>query len=195
MHGLFNRAIQRFLTGTYGPDLWEEIIRRADLESPEFEALLLYEDRVTQDVLSAAADRLGKPSEDILEDLGTYLISNPSSDTVRRLLRFGGADFTGFLWSLHDLPDRARLAMPDLDLPEFSLTQTSDTAYSLECRTRCPEFCHVTLGALRAMADDYGALVGLDSVLKPGYGATITVSVYQAAYHEGREFMLGGRAS
>ncbi len=57
----------------------------------------------------------------LLEDLGTYLVSHPNVQGLRRLLRFGGAGFIDFLHSLDELHDRARLAVPDLDLPQLEL--------------------------------------------------------------------------
>lgn len=195
MHGLFNRALQRFLATAYGDQLWEDVARRADLDPSGFEALLTYDDRLTHDALAAASALLSKSVEEILEDLGTFLVSNPANDVVRRLLRFGGADLAGFLMSLSELPDRARLALSGLDLPHYAVTETASGVYRLVCRTPHPEFCHVTLGALRAMADDYGALVGLDMVAEPGQGATITLQVYETRFHEGRSFALGVRAT
>lgn len=195
MHGLFNRSLQRFLAATYGGDSWSAIARAADVDPPEFEALLIYDDATTRRVLAAAAERLGKPQEDILEDLGTWLVTNPGTDAVRRLLRFGGVDFTSFLMSLDDLPDRARLALADLDLPVMRLQAQGDATYRLECLATQPQFCHVTLGALRAMADDYGALASLDLEMRPGKGGTITIRVYDTGHAEGRSFALGVRAS
>ena len=58
---------------------------------------------------------LGRPVAGMMEDLGTYLIMNPSFPAVRRLLRFSGVTFLDFLHSLDDLPDRVRLAVPDSD--------------------------------------------------------------------------------
>lgn len=194
MHGLFNRALQRFLVSAYGDSLWADIIHHADLDAPGFEALLTYEDRLTQNVLASAATLLSKRSEEILEDLGTFLVANPSCDVVRRLLRFGGPDFSTFLLSLSDLPDRARLALPDLNLPDYTLTEIEPGQYQLVCSTAIWDFCHVTLGALRAMADEYGALVALEMEVDPKHGATITLCVYEEQFHEGRSFALG-RAS
>jgi hypothetical protein len=51
----------------------------------------------------------------LLEDIGTYLVTDPALEPLRRLLRFGGDTFAEFLGSLEELPDRARLAMPQLE--------------------------------------------------------------------------------
>lgn len=69
--------------------------------------MLTYEDSVTLDVLAALGVVLDRPQQDILEDIGTYLVSHPKVEPLRRLLRFGGPTFTEFLHSLDDLPARA----------------------------------------------------------------------------------------
>ncbi|WP_334312365.1 heme NO-binding domain-containing protein [Roseovarius sp. ZX-A-9] len=122
MHGLINRAIERFVRDTYGRDTWHHVMRLAGLEFTAFEAMLSYEEHTTLDVLAAAQDVLGRPVPDTLEDIGTYLVSHPKTEALRRLLRFGGSSFPEFLHSLDDLPARARLAVPDLELPQLVST-------------------------------------------------------------------------
>jgi hypothetical protein len=195
VHGLFNRCLQSFLADTYGAAIWAEIAQRIELDPPGFEALLVYDDTMTDAMLEAAATVLIKPVEEILEDAGTYLVSHPSTDAVRRLLRFGGGDFTSFLHSLDDLPDRARMAIPDLDLPRLTLGSGTDGSYLLDCRCAFRGYCHMILGALRAIGDDYGALVSLELEEAPGQGACITIRVFDTGFAKGRSFALGLRAS
>lgn len=194
MHGLINRSIQRFLRDTYGAPLWLDVAAAADLPFTEFESMLTYEDALTGRVLAAAARRLDKTPEMLLEDIGTYLVSDPRNEGLRRLLRFAGIGYEDFLHSLDDLPDRARLAVPDLDLPTLELRQHSASRYSVTCRGRMPGFGHVLVGILRAMADDYGALVTLDHVGRRQRVERIEITLVQAAYAEGRRFDLGARA-
>ena len=121
MHGLVNRSIQCFLRDTYGAAAWAHVVREAGLGFDSFEAMLNYETAMTEAVLVAAARVLGRPRESVLEDLGTYLVSHENTQALRRLLRFGGVTFDDFLHSLEDLPERARLALTDLDLPALTL--------------------------------------------------------------------------
>ncbi len=81
----------------------------ARLEVDEFEAMLHYEDALTERLLDAVAAEIGVPREAVLEDIGTYLVSNPNVEALRRLLRFGGENFVEFLHSLDELPDRRGL--------------------------------------------------------------------------------------
>lgn len=195
MHGLINRSIQCFLFDTFGEGLWAAAASAAQVPATGFEAMLSYPDRVTFAVLDAAAARLGRPRVALLEDLGTYLVSNPGFEALRRLLRFSGATFEDFLHSLDDLQGRGWLAVPELDLPELDLTTGEGGGrYRLRCRSPYPGYGHVMLGILRAMADDYGALVILDISTGPGGVETITIEVLETAFAEGRRFDLAGEA-
>ena len=190
MHGMINRAIERFVRDTYGRNAWGLITARAELDFAEFEAMLSYDDHVTEDVLGAACDVLNKPREALLEDIGTYLVSHPNVEALRRLLRFGGVDFHEFLHSLDDLPERARLAVPDLTLPDMELREHGATTYSLICRGGHPGFGHVITGLLRTMADDYGALVLLEHKGRREASEIIEVHLMTSAHAEGRAFEL-----
>lgn len=193
MHGLINRAIQCFVRDTYGQDCWLDIAQMADLSPPDFEAMLRYEDRLTFDVLQACGNRLGKPRDELLEDLGTYLVSNPNSEALRRLLRFGGDSFVEFLHSLDDLPERAWLAVPDLELPLLDLQEVSQDQFLLTCHSRYDGFAPVLLGMLRSLADDYGALVLLEMTrpTDPDVDGAISIALLETAFSEGRHFELG----
>ncbi|MEM6896959.1 MAG: heme NO-binding domain-containing protein [Pseudomonadota bacterium] len=194
MHGLINRALQCFLRDTYGPEVWADIIQTADLGYVSFESMLIYEDQVTAQVLDLATQKLGKASDDLLEDLGTYLVSHANTQALRRLLRFGGVDFLGFLHSLDDLPGRARLAVPDLVLPSLELREIDETNFTLICGNDYPGFGHVMMGVLRAMADDYGALAFLELDESAASYDALRIILLDEAFAEGRAFELARKA-
>lgn len=190
MHGLINRAIQSFLADTYGPDVWAVIAREAQVPVGGFEAMLSYDAGITGAMLIAAESVLDRPREGILEDLGTYLVSHPNREGLRRLLRFGGMNFLDFLHSLEDLPDRARLALPDLDLPDLMLTDAGGDRFMMTCHSQIPGAGHIALGLLRAMADDYGALVLLDHLGTGTDGEVVAIHLLERRFAEGRRFNL-----
>lgn len=192
MNGLINKAIQCFLRDGWGMPAWLDAARAAGIAPRGFEPLLDYPPEVTARLLQAASDRLDRGRDDLLEDLGTYLVSHPSRAAVRRLLRFGGTDFRDFLQSLEDLPARARLALPDLALPAMRLEAVGGDEFRL---TIAPGFAGagaVALGLLRAMADDYGALALLEAGAEAGDGAAVlTIRLLDPDHAEGRAFTLG----
>jgi hypothetical protein len=190
MLGLINRSLQCFLRDTYGDAAWASIARGAGLGFDNFEPLLIYEDALTEAVLAAAARHLQRPRESVQEDLGTYLVSHPNLEPLRRLLRFGGVTFVDFLHSLEDLPEQGRLGLPDLDIPEFMLTDQGGGEFSLAVSPLIPGIGHVIVGLLRAMADDYGALVMLDHVGVADGREMILVHLLDHSHSAGRRFDL-----
>lgn len=193
MHGLINRAIQSFVCATYGQSCWLRVTEAARLGFVEFEAMLTYEDDVLFRVLEALSAELGRPQSEILEDVGTYLVSHPNMEGLRRLLRFGGVSYVEFLHSLDDLPDRVRLAVSDLTLPALELRELSVTEYQLLCHPGLPGYASVMVGVLRAMADDYGALVMLSEDGQQDRAEVISIMLVETAFAEGRHFDLGAR--
>ncbi|MCX7646116.1 MAG: heme NO-binding domain-containing protein [Rhodobacteraceae bacterium] len=194
MHGLINRAIQRFAEDAHGAELWRAAAEEAQPGLTGFEAMLSYDDALTAAVLAALSRRTGLPVAALLEDLGTYLVRHPATETVRRLLRFGGESYVEFLQSLDELPDRVGLAVPDLRLPAMELRDLGPGTFLLAAAPGWPGFGHVLAGLLRAMADDYGALA-LVTLLEDGSaGARLSIRVADAAHAEGRRFELAARA-
>ena len=195
MHGLINRSIQCFLRDTYGPALWARVAERAGVGAGGFEAMLTYDDALTDAVLDTAVQALSRSRDGLLEDLGTYLVSNPNFESLRRLLRFSGVSFEEFLNSLDDLPARGRLALPDLELPHLELSDLGDGRYALVCTSPHRGFGHVMVGILRAMADDYGALVLLDHAGTSGDCERIEIEVLDRQFAAGRAFRLAAVSS
>lgn len=193
MHGLMNRAIQNFICDTYGHAMWDSVVKQAAIGISEFEAMLIYDDPLTEKVLDGACHCLSKTRASVLEDIGTYLISDPQIDAPRRLLRFSGISYEDFLLSLDELPDRAKLAISDLTLPKLELCCLDSGGYVLLVDAKPQGFGHVMVGVLRALADDYGALVMLEHHGTFHGQEKIEITLVEAAFSKGRDFELGAR--
>lgn len=192
MHGMVNRALQQFLTVTYGPETWHEIATQARVPADGFEAMLRYDDRLTMACFQAACAVLHTHPNALLEDVGTWLVTDNTLEPLRRLLRFGGSDFLDFLHSLEEISDRGRLAIPDLEMPVIELEPQGRADFRLRARWDLPGIGPLLLGCLRAMADDYGslALLRLDGV--DDGCESLHVQLLDQAFAEGRSFCLSG---
>jgi hypothetical protein len=190
MHGLVNRSMEVFLRHTYGGAVWTDIAREAQLGFDSFESMLTYDDALTERVIRAASRQLRRPRDAFLEDLGTFLVSHPTLERLRRLLRFGGVDFVEFLHSLDDLQGRGQLALPDLDLPRLELSALACDRYTLTCTSPLRGSGHVIVGLLRAMADDYGALVLLEHKGATPRGEVVDIDLLEPRFAAGRRFDL-----
>lgn len=188
MHGLINRSVQNFLNETYGKNLWRDVAGEIGLLPDGFEPMLQYPDDLTEALLDAAAARLGKPRLALLEDLGAHLVS---IEPLRRLLRFGGADFAEFVLSLDELEGRGLMALPELEMPSLVLCDAAGGRFRMQVHARWEGWVAVVAGLLRAMADDYGALA-LIEMEEAGYGAAgiVHVTLHDARFAEGRRFDL-----
>lgn len=191
MHGMVNRALQGFLTATYGEAVWAETRSQAGLGFDGFETMLSYPDEVTLVCFQAAVDILHKPANVLLEDLGTWLVTDQHLEPLRRLLRFSGASFPEFLVSLEDVGDRGRLVLPDLDLPEIAVEQHLGGRFRVRARWSVPGIGPILMGCLRAMADDYGALVVLSlGGIDPDGAECVDIQLLDAEFSQGRSFDL-----
>ncbi|WP_394196961.1 heme NO-binding domain-containing protein [Litoreibacter albidus] len=193
MYGLVHRALQCFAQDIYGEELWLKVVDDAGLQLREYEAMLMYPDDQLESVLAALSTHLGRTVAQVSEDVGAYLVTHDRMEPVRRLLRFGGTTFEEFVLSLDDLHDRVKLALPDLDLPQLEVNVHSHTSFSVVLYTRQPGFGAVLLGILRAMGDDYGALVVLNlaRATRDGKAAEwVTVELFEADFSSGRDFGL-----
>lgn len=189
MQGFINKAIQCFARDMYGDGLWRQVTNSAGLGYSNFEAMLGYPPDVTDRILRELQSHLGKSRETLCEDLGTYLVSHPHMEPLRRLLRFGGASFEEFLQSLDELPDKARLALPEIALPSLTVRMIEPRLYCLQMGHGLPGFSLVMMGILRALADDYGALVLLE--FHPNrHWDEIHITLADAEFSSGRSFDL-----
>jgi hypothetical protein len=194
MHGVVNKAIESFLRDTYGSGVWDDISAAAQPGGGPFEAMLVYDCDTTDRLVEAATRCIDKPRDALLEDLGIYLVSHPRYEALRRLLRFSGVTFEDFVLSMDDLPGRARLALPDLDIVPIRLHTLGPGRYELCCGPGWRGFGHVLMGGLRAMADDYGALITMSLLSEAADGDTcLAVTLHETHHSRGRSFDLTAR--
>lgn len=186
MHGMVNRSIEHFLRATYGDALWQDIARAGGLDPAGFNGMRKYADDVTDMMLQSASTALGKSTNDILEDTGAWLVQ---IEAMRRLLRFSGGKFSEFVLALEELPARARLVLPDLEIPPLLVAELEPDLYRIYGEG-WGGFLWIVSGALRGMADDYGVL----ALIEAG-GTAVEMRVLMQEFSEGRPFEFAPTAA
>ncbi|MDT1063342.1 heme NO-binding domain-containing protein [Paracoccus sp. CPCC 101403] len=182
MLGMLDRSLEAFLRDCHGDEAWRDILAAANIRPEEFlSSAFTGRSRIRRIVLIAAR-KLGKAPEDILEDLGAWLVQ---IEPIRRLLRFSGTSYGDFVLSLGELPARAGMILADM--PEFGLAvvQKGQGGFAILSRRLPPGWLNVLAGALRGMADDYGTLA-LISV----NGEAILLSIALEGHAASRPFAL-----
>ena len=166
MHGLINCGLQSFAEEIYGKALWLDLVEQAGLPFANFETMLTYDDEITVRVIDHLAKLTRKSRVAILEDFGTFLVSEHSTHSVLKLLTLGGDSYRDFLNSLEDVYARVKIALPELDIPQMHLYSVSEAHFELRFSSVIDGYGEVFLGLLRAMADHYRVLAILDIVRK-----------------------------
>lgn len=177
MHGMINRGLQSFVIAIYGAQAWDDVRELSGLQLLSFETMLSYDDMLTEQILDAITEITGRDRYALLEDFGTFIVSEHSSPSVLKLLRLGGENYTEFLYSLEDIHDRLSIVLPDLDVPQLDLEECAPDRFKLHYRFDKLGYSTVFLGLLRAMADDYGSFVLIEHEKLSGDG------VAQACFH------------
>ncbi|MEM8849864.1 MAG: heme NO-binding domain-containing protein [Pseudomonadota bacterium] len=195
MHGMICKSLETFLRTNHGHDIWAAVREQAEMDAPEFEAMQTYPDDLFLAVVAAAAERLGRPVSVLLEDVGTWICTTPPLEPVRRLIRFSGPTYEDLLWSLDEMHDRARLAVPDLDFPACRAEEIEPGQYEITVRWPISGAAAVMTGILRAMADDYGVLAMLDRGARRQidglWHEQISVTLFEAEFAPPRDFSIG----
>lgn len=184
MHGLINRSIECFLRDNYGDPAWGRIAASLNIDPAGFEPFRHYPDPLTLQLIAAATEVLHKPEPELLEDVGAWLAR---TEPARRLLRFSGSDFADFVLALEELPGRAHLVLPDIDMPRIAVTVEGVGQFRVTTSHAPPEWRSLLAGVLRAMSDDYGALA-----LIVDEGTAISVDVSDESFFAARDFDIGG---
>lgn len=189
MHGLILWTFEFFVRLTYGHQVWSGALTKLDLNLKTVEPLFHYDDQIGLSILYELASELECDRQSLLEDFGTFLVTDSRVERVRRLLRFGGVDYTDFLHSLEDLQGRARLAVPDLDLPKIQVDERRPHRFEISCENAPKGAPYVLLGVLRALADDFGSLVFLEVTAETTDSVIIMADLLECQHAEGREFL------
>ena len=164
MLGLVSKGQQNFVEDLRGRETWVEICAGLGVDDPDYEALIEYQPGETTALIVACATTFRQTPDELLEDFGTYVTAHANGGALRRILRFGGEDYLGFLRSLPEIPRTLRVALPNIPFPNFELSETGNQ-FILQHRN-ATGFAPVITGILRAMADDYGALVSIEHVVE-----------------------------
>ncbi len=103
MHGLILWIFEAFVRLTYGDQVWEKVLTDLDLHVQSVEPMFHYDVQIALSILRQLSIEQRRDRNSLLEDFGTFLVTDPRVERVRRLLRFGGVEYTDFLHSLEDL--------------------------------------------------------------------------------------------
>ncbi len=182
MQGLLTRSFRNFVLKTQGRAFWQQVQRSSGFEDCEPPAVAPDSPVELARLVTATARASGRGRDAVLQDLGRYMLTPPDGAFLLRQCRLSAADFPELLHVLPDMARRMQMFLPGLAWPALDVRQVQGTRFRLVLSGAEPDVASFVLGALRAVAEDYGAsalfgLCGSSSdpvivvdVLRPGRG-------------------------
>ena len=157
MYGMVTKAVKELIDREFGEQSWSKIKAQAGLESlPDvFISNQPYPDEITYKLLGAAAEVLEVPIEQILEAFGRHWILHTAQEGYAELLQSTGKTLPEFLENLPNFHTRIGMIFPDLDPPEFQVTEFRDDSLHLHYRSHRQGLTHFVFGLLEGLATLY----------------------------------------
>ncbi|MEM0977518.1 MAG: heme NO-binding domain-containing protein [Pseudomonadota bacterium] len=168
MLGLVNRGLESFVRDLHGETAWHEIRSRVPNAPEKFEALLQYPWAVTAGLIAGVAEYSNVSEDEILEDLGTYAVTDLWDSKLRRIFLFCGGCFDEFLHGLGDLFRALEDTHSAFVAKSWTLKSEGSGIYFLVYSGSLNGLGPVVSGILRSLADQYGALATLTHHMPSG---------------------------
>ncbi|XP_051784123.1 guanylate cyclase soluble subunit beta-1 isoform X2 [Erpetoichthys calabaricus] len=123
MYGFVNHALELLVLRNYGPEVWEDIKREAQLDvEGQFLVRIIYEDAKTYDLVAAASKVLKINAGDILQMFGKMFFEFCQESGYDTILRVLGSNVREFLQNLDALHDHLATIYPGMRAPSFRCT-------------------------------------------------------------------------
>uniref|UniRef100_A0A3B4BPL3 Guanylate cyclase soluble subunit beta-1 n=1 Tax=Pygocentrus nattereri TaxID=42514 RepID=A0A3B4BPL3_PYGNA len=130
MYGFVNHALELLVLRNYGPDVWEDIKREAQVDvEGQFLVRIIYEDAKTYDLVAAASKVLKMDAGDILQMFGKMFFEFCQESGYDTILRVLGSNVREFLQTvqrplsnLDALHDHLGTIYPGMRAPSFRCT-------------------------------------------------------------------------
>ncbi|XP_049577132.1 guanylate cyclase soluble subunit beta-1 [Syngnathus scovelli] len=123
MYGFVNHALELLVLRNYGPEVWEDIKREAQLDiEGQFLVRIIYDDTKTYDLVAAASKVLKIDAGDILQMFGKMFFEFCQESGYDTILRVLGSNVREFLQNLDALHDHLGTIYPGMRAPSFRCT-------------------------------------------------------------------------
>ncbi|MBX2882779.1 MAG: heme NO-binding domain-containing protein [Granulosicoccus sp.] len=154
MYGLVNRAIEDLIVSTEGAETWEKIKKKAGTADLQLLDSSNYDDQLTYDLVAACCEVLNKSAEEVLYAFGRHWILYTGKEGWANLFAFTGDNFISFVQQLDEMHARVNAAMPEGNMPEFTLSETDD-GYQLIYRSAREGLAPMVIGILNGLAEQF----------------------------------------
>jgi len=152
MYGLVNRAIEQLVVSLRGEAGWRGVCAHANLASDGFVSMQSYDDEITYRLVTSVSERMGIPADDVLEGFGEYWITYTAAEGYGAMMNSGGNSLREFLENLNDMHGRVESIFPQLKLPQFRVSDISETEYLLHYASSRAGLAPMVIGLVKGLA-------------------------------------------
>ena len=168
MYGMVNLAIQEFVSGHYGQDVWEAICSKTPATHGPFLTMEQYPDQLSVDLLVAASELVGKSVSELLEELGEYWIGFAQRSGYGELMEVLGNDVFEALQNLDNLHTRVGCAFPDLLPPSFWVTDIHGDSLVLHYQSERVGLDSMVIGLVKGLGRRFSQNVAVQQIDSQG---------------------------
>ncbi|MFK7997336.1 MAG: heme NO-binding domain-containing protein [Granulosicoccus sp.] len=154
MYGMINSAIEDLVVTSAGVDVWNNIKQNAGIELSVFIDSAQYSDDITYKLVEAASETLGQSPEEILHAFGRHWTLYTGKEGWASVFDLGGDNMIDFINGLDSMHARVQIALPDAQMPEFSVVENADHL-ELTYRSPRPKLAPMVLGLLDGLAEQF----------------------------------------
>lgn len=152
MYGLVNRAVEQLVISLRGEAGWRGVCAHANLSADGFVAMENYDDEITYRLVASVSERMGIPASDVLEGFGEYWITYTAAEGYGDMLNNCGSSLREFLGNLNDMHGRVESMFPQLRLPQFRVSNISDSEYLLHYASTRAGLTPFVIGLVKGLA-------------------------------------------
>ncbi len=156
MYGMVNNAFRQYVMEREGEGAWNDIVAKAELEIPEFGAMMPYDDTVTLAIVGAIASRSGQDVEKLLRDVGRFWVAFARSTPFAGLLAMAGRDFQTLVGNLDDMHAKIKASLPTLRPPSFACHRRADGLLEITYQSEREGLFPFVEGIFEGLAADFG---------------------------------------
>ena len=155
MYGLANIAIEQLICNQFGVETWAKIKKKAGVQVESFARMSPYPDEITYNLIGAATEVLGIPTDDLMKTFGEFWGNYTPTHGYGYLFDMAGDSLIDFLYNLDNLHTRVGQNLPHLVPPSFRFDKLGDNHYRMHYHSERQGLCPIVVGVLKTLSERF----------------------------------------
>ena len=156
MFGMIHRSARDMVLSQFGQPAWDEILKRSELDDASFVSGESYPDEVTFKLITTAAEVANLSVDDTLHAFGEHWVAAAWGGPYATVMTVLGRSLSESLANLDRMHASIQIAMPDADLPQFSIIAEDEHRIEIEYFSNRAGLENFVRGLFRGLMDRFG---------------------------------------